>query len=89
MCVVLVFFLECITKMFNDKKGSMQIGNKLIDILIGVFFAVALVPTIIYQILNANLTGIYKTIWSILAIAVVGGVLYMILQSVKAGHKGI
>lgn len=70
-----------------DKKGGMAIGNKLIDVLIGVFFAAALVPTIIYQILNANLSGIYKTIWSIAAIAVIGGVLYMVINSVKGSGK--
>lgn len=64
----------------------MKVARELIETLIAVFLAAALVPIIVVQILNTpNLTGIYKTVWSVGAIVVVIGALYMVLKSVGVG----
>jgi len=63
----------------------MKIAQKLMEAIITIFFVVALLPIAVTQILNANLTGVYKLIFSVLAIAVVGGVVFAIFKMVMPG----
>jgi L-lactate permease len=70
-------------QLLKDKsaKGS----GHLIEMMVEIFIACALVPTILWEILNTNMTGIYKTLWSVLAIVVIAVVLYGLLK--KGGMK--
>lgn len=63
----------------------MKIASSLIEALIAIVMVVAILPVAITQILGANLTGIYKTIFSVLAIAVVGGVVFSVYKLVMPG----
>lgn len=66
----------------------MKIAANLMEALITIFFVIALLPVAVNGILTANLSGVYKTLFSVLAIAVVGGIVFGIYKMVMHTHKG-
>ena len=63
----------------------MKAAGKLIDALLTVLLASVLIPIIVTQILDTNMTGVYKTIWSIGAIVAVVAGLYLVLKAMGVG----
>jgi hypothetical protein len=63
----------------------MKIAGKMIEAVIAISIVSALVPIAINGILSANLTGTYKTIYSIGAIVVACGVAYAFYEMFFAG----
>ena len=64
----------------------MKAAEKIVDVLIVVFIASALVPIIFVQITHTpNLTGASLAVWSILGVLVVIGVVVMIIKMLGTG----